>query len=91
MDEIIDNLTQPATTLAEEFYDWVNRTGREFRGQDHKALVKSFNPDAEFWWHRTDPFSDDTYYSDLSCVKFPDGSITSFNYKGEVMHLRSKR
>ena len=78
-------------TLAEEFFDWVDRTGREFRGQAPDALVKSFNHDAEFWTHRTDPFSDDTYYSDLSCVKFPDGSITSFNYKGEVMHLRSKR
>ena len=70
-------------TMADEFFAWVELTGREFRGQDHEALVKAFSPDAEFWTHHPDPFDDDTYYSVLSCVEFPDGSTTSFNYKGE--------
>jgi hypothetical protein len=68
-------------SLSEKFIEW--SSGRDFKSECHYDIVRDFDHDAEIWEHRTDPFDECGYYSTLTCVRFSDGSLHSFNYKGE--------
>jgi len=68
-------------SLAKKF--WGTCGDSQFKIECHTKIVKSFDPGAEIWEHKTNPFDECGYYSTLTCVEFSDGSKTAFNYKGE--------
>jgi hypothetical protein len=68
------------TNKAELFENWAEDSGRCFKTECHEEIAKAFDSNCEVdYYNRSDEI-----YGQITEVTFSDGSITEFNYKGEI-------